>query len=402
MRYAHRPVSMLYGPIDPNERFRSRREAIRRRKRRRRAGVLGLLLAVVLAFGAGARYGIGGGTTQKAAAVPPVSAVALRGPQPRPLPVEVRGVHVTGPLASLPGKLASYMALQRYGLNTIQLDVKDEGGEIGFRPARVPLAERAGAVRSYYDPAQVARVARKRGLYLIGRVVTFQDPLLAAARPDLAIQRPDGSVWTTRAGLGWVNPYDRRVWDYAVSIGEAAARAGFDEIMFDYVRFPSDGDVAQARYPGRTTQRPARLIADFLAYAKHRLRPLGVRVSAALFGLAAARDLGIGQAPRLVSKHVDTVYPMSYPALYGSGELGLDDPAATPGETVFRTLAQYRRQLRGRSAHLVTWVQDFSGYTLLHVRAQIDAARLQGTKGFLLWNAEGVYTAPALAPASTG
>jgi hypothetical protein len=172
--------------------------------------------------------------------------------------------------------------------------------------------------------------------------------------------------------------------------------------MFDYVRFPSDGDVSQARYPGKTTQRPGQLIADFVAYAQKRLKPLGVRVSTALFGLAATRDMGIGQNPRLVAKHVDTVYPMSYPALYGSGELGLDDPAATPGETVFRTLAHYRRQLRGRSAHLVTWVQDFSGYTLEDVRAQIDAARLQGVKGYLLWNAAGVYTKGALAPASTG
>ena len=392
---------MLYGPIDPNERFRARREAIRRRKRRRRATLLALLLTVVIAVGAGARYGMSERAGPAAQAAPPVSA-AFEGPQPRPLPVEIRGVHVTGPLASLPGKLREYMALQRSGLNTIQLDVKDEGGEIGFDPAGVPLADRVGAVRSYYDPRAVARLVQKRGLYLIGRVVTFQDPLLAAARPDLAIQRPDGSVWTTSAGLGWVNPYDRRVWDYAVSVAEAAARAGFDEIMFDYVRFPSDGDVEQARYPGRTTQRPGRLIADFVAYAQKRLRPLGVRVSTALFGLAATRDLGIGQVPRLISKHVDTVYPMSYPALYGSGELGLDDPAATPGETVFRTLAHYRRQLRGRSAHLVTWVQDFSGYTLRDLRAQIEAARLQGVKGFLLWNAGGVYTARALAPAATG
>jgi hypothetical protein len=395
-------VPVLYGPIDPNERFRARREEIRRRKRRRRAAALALLLVVLLAVGAGARYGMTERSATAAKAAGPIPVFVAKGPQPRPLPVEVRGVHVTGPLASLPGKLEQYMALERYGLNTIQLDVKDEGGEIGFSPAGVPLAARAGAVRSYYRPADVARRAHKRGLYLIGRVVTFQDPVLAAARPDLAIRRPDGSVWTTSAGLGWVNPYDRRVWDYAVSVGEAAARAGFDEIMFDYVRFPSDGDVANATYPGRTTQRPGRLIADFVAYAQKRLKPLGVRVSTALFGLAAARDLGIGQVPRLISKHVDTIYPMSYPALYGSGELGLDDPAGTPGETVFRTLAQYNRQLRGRSAHVVTWVQDFSGYTLQDVRAQIDAARLQGAKGFLLWNAGGVYTAPALGAASTG
>jgi hypothetical protein len=396
---------MLYGPLDPNERFRARRAEIRRRKRRRRAAAFGVLLAVLIAVAVGARFGMSEGA--KAGKAGPVAAVdfswaAPTGRQPRPLPVEIRGVHVTGPLASLPGRLQQYMALDRHGLNTIQLDVKDEGGEVGFTPRSVALATKVGAARSYFEPRRVAKQAHARGLYLIGRVVTFQDPLLAAARPDLAIRRPDGSVWTTHAGLGWVNPYDRRVWDYAVSIAEEAARAGFDEIMFDYIRFPSDGDVSQAMYPGRTTQRPGRLVADFAEYARKRLKPLGVRVSTALFGLAATRDLGIGQVPRLISKHVDTVYPMAYPALYGGGELGIENPSASPGETVFRTLAHYRRQLRGRSAHLVTWVQDFSGYTLEDVRAQIDAARLQGTKGFLLWNAAGVYTEQALAPASTG
>jgi hypothetical protein len=396
---------MLYGPMEPNERFRARRAQIRRRRRRRRALALALVLLVLIAVGMGARYGMSDAekaTQAGPVAAPDLSWVAPTGRQPRPLPVEIRGVHVTGPLASLPGKLQQYMTLRRLGLNTIELDVKDEGGEIGFVPSAVPMASRIGATRSYYKPRQVARLAHAHGLYLIGRVVTFQDPLLSSARPDLAIRRPDGSVWTTSAGLGWLNPYDRRVWDYAVSIAESAARAGFDEIMFDYVRFPSDGDVSQAIYPGRTTQRPGQLVADFVSYARKRLKPLGVRISTALFGLAATRDMGIGQNPRLISKYVDTVYPMSYPALYGSGELGLDSPVATPGETVFRTLAHYRRQLRGRSAHLVTWVQDFSGYTLKDVRAQIEAARLQGVKGYLLWNAAGVYTKGALAPASTG
>jgi hypothetical protein len=403
MRYAPGPVPMLYGPIDPNERFRSRREAIRRRRRRRRAAVLLAVLAVFLALGMGARFGMRGDTkpvSRPVVAPPPSTTTAAASPsaQPRPLPVEIRGVHVTGPLASLPGRLEGYMRLKRYGLNTIQLDIKDEGGEIGFAPADVPLAGKVGAVRSFYEPRAVARLARKHGLYLIGRVVTFQDPVLARSRPDLAVRRPDGSVWTTSAGLGWVNPYDRRVWDYAVSIGAAAARAGFDEIMFDYVRFPSDGDVSAARYPGRTTQARSKLIADFVAYARERLRPLGVRVSTALFGLAATRDLGIGQTPRLIAKSADTVYSMSYPALYGSGELGLPDPEGAPGETVFRTLGHYRRELRGRPAQLATWVQDFSGYTPVQVQAQIDAARLQGAKGFLLWNAEGIYTVRALAP----
>ena len=393
---------MLYGPMDPNERFRARRDQIRRTKRRRRAAVLALLLAVLIALAMGAQLiGVdprapGGEPVAEAQTSAPAVATA---PRPRSLPVEIRGVHVTGALASLPGKLQEYVGYKRYGLNTIELDVKDEGGEIALTSSTVPLAKRLSAVRPYYRPREVARLAHRNGIYLIGRVVVFQDPQLARGRPDLAIQRPDGSVWTTSAGLGWVNPYDRRVWDYTVSVAADAARAGFDEIMFDYVRFPSDGDVAGAVYPGKTSVPRGRLISDFIAYAKRRLQPFGVRVSAAVFGLSATRDLGIGQVPRFISRHADTIVPMSYPALYGGGELGIQSPSSEPGETVFRTLSDFRRQVQGSRAQIVPWVQDW-GYAPEQVLAQIDAARLQGAKGYLLWNAEGRYTTSALAPAA--
>ncbi len=395
---------MLYGPMDPNERFRARRDQTRRKKRRRRAAVLALLLVAVIVVVMGARFvgenqSAGAPAPAGSAASDPGAATPAAG-TPRPLPVEIRGVHVTGALASLPGKFREYVGYKRYGLNTIELDVKDEGGEIGFSPANVPLARTVGATRRFYDPKALVGLAHRNGIYMIGRVVCFQDPKLAQGRPDLAVQRPDGSVWTTNAGLGWVNPYDRRVWDYCVSVAEAAARAGFDQIMFDYVRFPSDGDVGSAVYPGKTSVARGRVIADFVAYAKKRLEPRGTRVSAAVFGLSATRDLGIGQVPRWISKDVDSLSPMSYPVLYGDGELGLESPGAQPGETVFRTLTDFRRQVKGSRAQLVPWVQDWD-YAPQDVLAQIAAARLQGAKGYLLWNAYGLYTKAALAPAST-
>ncbi len=395
------PVSMLYGSMDPNERFRARRDQTRRRKRRRRAALLGVPLLAVVVLGAGWQLRSVRSHPKVRAASPvvvvtPSSATTRR---PRPLPVEIRGIHVTGALASLRGKLAQYARLRNQGLNTIELDIKDEGGEVGFAPSSVPLVKAIGAARGYYDPVKVARQLHAKGIYLIGRVVVFQDPRLAVARPQLAIHRSNGSVWTTSAGLGWVDPYDKRVWAYDVGIAAAAARAGFDEIMFDYVRFPSDGNVGDAIYPSRTAETRGRVIADFAAYADAHVRPLGTRISTALFGLSATRDLRIGQIPRWISAHVDTVSPMAYPTLYGSGELGIEHPSDQPGETVFRTLGDFHRQLRGSSAHLVPWIQDW-GYDLQQVRAQIDSARLQGAKGYLLWNAEGLYTSGALAAAN--
>ena len=395
----HAPVSMLFPPIDPNERFRERRAAARRRKRLRRSAVICAFLLAIGLLGVGARFV---GTAQTQPSVTDLATLAASPTTgPRTLPIELRGVHLTMALASLPGKLDEYLDLEHDGLTALELDVKDENGEVGFAPSAVPLAVSSGAARDYYAPRDVARRAHERGLYLIGRIVTFEDPVLSRARPDLAIRHTDGSVWRDAAGLGWTNPYDKRVWKYNLDLAAAAARAGFDEIMFDYVRFPSDGDVGRAVYRNPASLGRREAIPAFLRYARSRLDRYGVRVSAAVFGLSAARDLGIGQLPRRMAPYLDTVYAMTYPSLFGQGELGLQDPSRTPGATVARALRKFEIALRGRNTLLVPWVQDFSfsvPYGIDEVRAQIDAARLLGAKGYMLWNAECVYTDGALEP----
>jgi hypothetical protein len=399
---------MLFEQMEPNERFRARRENARRRRRRRRAVAVGFLLAVTASLAAGARFVIhedgapAAGAKESPAAAKPVAQQPTPMKAPRKLPDEVRGIHVTMALASLDGKLQEYLELVDDGMNTIELDVKDENGEVGFLASAVPLARAVGAARPYYRPREAARLIHSKGVYLIGRVVVFEDPRLSAGRPELAIKNPDGSIWRNHAGLGWTNPYDKRVWDYNVSIAEVAARAGFDEIQFDYVRFPTDGDVESIIYPNKTSTPPGWVIAEFVHYAAKRLKPLGVRISTDVFGLAATRDLGIGQIPKRISKYVDTVYPMVYPSHYGKGEYGLEDPNASPGPTVEWSLADFRRELKSSKAELIPWLQDFSygrSYGLADVRAQIEAARLMGARGYLLWNPLGIYTPGALAPA---
>jgi hypothetical protein len=394
---------MLFEPLEPHERFRARREAARRRTRRRRRTAAAILLGGVASVALGTTV-ITGEETQRPGATTAAAATAKpAGPVLAPLPDEVRGIHVTMALASLPGKLDEYLALESEGLNTIQLDIKDENGEVGFIPSAVPLATRVGAAKPYYRPRAVARLCERQGIYLIGRVVVFEDPRLAEGAPRFALKTRDGSIWRTRGGLAWSNPYDRRVWDYNVSLAEVAARAGFDEIQFDYVRFPSDGDVEGVVFPGRTAKEPGWVIAEFLHYASKRLRPLGVRVSADVFGLAATRDLGIGQVPRRLGKHLDAISPMVYPSHYSSGEFGLPDPNADPGATVAYSLTHFRRELRGTGAQLRPWLQDFSHgrtYGLAEVQEQIEAARKLGASGYLLWNPSGIYTPGALAPKS--
>ncbi len=364
-----------------------RRLEARRRRHKQRLVAAGALLALI---SAGVVGGVIATHVDKHKAVRAAARAQPKpqpqGLQPRPLPDEVHGVHVTMALAGLPGKLEQYIALKQDGLNAIELDVKDENGHVG--PG------------TYYKSRRVARVVHAHGIYLIGRVVTFEDPVLSEKRPALAIRNADGTLWHNNAGLGWTNPYDRRVWAYNLNVAVTAAKAGFDEIQFDYVRFPSDGDLTQIRYPGPHPQAMRWTIPAFVQYAAQRLHPLGVKVSVDVFGLSATRDLGIGQLPRRVSSYADAVYPMVYPSHYNPGEYGIDQPDDHPGLVVSRSLADFRRALEGRKTRLTPWLQDFSlgrPYTLEDLQLQIAAAKAHHANGFLLWNPEGVYTTAALA-----
>ncbi|MDX6512447.1 MAG: hypothetical protein QOE36_1951 [Gaiellaceae bacterium] len=390
-----------------DDRHRRRREEKQKRIRRRRRTALAVLLALV-AGGVSGGYVLAGGGSGGGKSAGAAQATTTEKAKPRPKPhrappTEVRGVHVTMALASIPGKLGEYFALRTSGLNAIELDVKDENGEVGFIPSSVPLAKAVGAAKAYYKPRVVAREAHRHGLYLIGRVVTFEDPILSEKRPAFAIRTSDGSIWRNSAGLGWTNPYDRRVWKYNVDLATAAIRAGFDEIQFDYVRFPSDGDLSIIRYPGVHPQPMGWTVPAFVQYASKRIHPLGARLSVDVFGLSATRDLGIGQYPSRIGRYVDAVYPMVYPSHYNSGEFNLDDPSANPSATVANSLTDFQRALTGRKARIVPWLQDFSlgrTYTINEVREQITAARLLHTGGYLLWNPVGLYSSGALAPAT--
>jgi hypothetical protein len=392
------PPRSVLQPVDPNARHKARRLAARQARRKRHLVAAGALLSLIAAGV------LGGILATHVRGDKPIRAAVREKPkpqglQPRPWPEEVRGVHVTMALAGIPGKLDEYIAMKADRLNTIQLDIKDENGDVGFS-VDVPLARKVGAAKRYYDAQLAVSKIHAAGLYLVGRVVTFEDPLLSAGAPSLSVQRAGGGRWLNNAGLGWTNPYDRRVWKYNVDIAVEAAKLGFDEIQFDYVRFPSDGDISQIVYPGKKAQPMGWTIPLFLKYARERLKPLGVRVSADVFGLSATRDLGIAQFPRRMAPFLDAIYPMVYPSHYVSGEFNIIDPDSRPGTTVAYSLRDFREKLRGYKVKLIPWLQDFSlgrSYSLADVQDEIQAARLEHVKGFMLWNAAGVYTEKALA-----
>jgi hypothetical protein len=389
-----------------NERRSHQRSSLRRTHRRRRAAALASI-AVVVCVAAGAWTSLGGGNQRRV----PVDA-SLRTPKvvvpPKvaastnhvPMPKFVRGVHVSLGIAASPTKLNRFYDLTSKGLNTLEIDVKDENGEVGYTVGAPALARKIGATRSYYHAKKLVSDAHAAGIYVIGRIVCFEDPVLSNAMPSHAIRTTSGGIWKNAAGLGWTNEYDPFVWNYLISLSKSAANMGFDEIQYDYVRFPTDGDTADAVWPHKVNETYANTIYRFLKKARAAIKPMGVNISANVFGLAAHEDLNIGQNPTKIAPLLDAISPMAYPSHYGKGEYNLTDPDNAPGATVTFTMGDFRAAMPSASkTEIRPWLQDFSmgrTYTQADVIAQINAAERGGAKGWLLWNADVVYHDGAL------
>jgi hypothetical protein len=390
-----------------DERRGRERSTMRRTHRRRRAAALASI-AVVVCVAAGAWTSLGGGNQKRvpvdlksstpAVAPPKVKAVASNHVA---MPKLVRGIHVSLAVAGSPSHMAQFMNLTSKGLNTLEIDVKDENGEVGFTAGAPALARKIGATRNYYNARQLIQGAHAAGIYVIGRIVCFEDPILSKQLPAHAIRTTSGGVWTNAAGLGWTNEYDPFVWNYIASLSKVAAKMGFDEIQYDYVRFPTDGPIGNAVWPHKVNEPYASTIYRFLKRMRADVKPLGVNISANVFGLAAHENLGIGQNPTKIAPLLDAISPMAYPSHYSRGEYNLADPDSEPGPTVTYTMGDFRAAISSSDAktQIRPWLQDFSlghTYTLADVRAQINAAERGGAGGWLLWNADDVYHEDAL------
>jgi len=315
-------------------------------------------------------------------------------------PVLAKGVHVSIYLAGSETDLGKMMDLvKRTELNALEIDLKDEAGQIAF-PLDYPLAVQAGSPTKYVDLDSAVDRMRYAGIYTICRIVVFKDPKLAKARPDLTVHNGNGEPW----GQGiWLDPYSREVWDYNVAVAVAAARAGFNEVQFDYMRFPSDGNISTCVYPHQDKRTPGEVIDGFITYARARLAPYNVFVSADLFGLTASKqgEMGIGQRVGDIAGRVDYISPMVYPSHYNAGEYGIKVPEANPHDIVLKSLQDFGKAMSGGNAQLRPWLQDFSlkvTYTPDMVRRQIDACTEAGIKQWLLWDPECTYSESALKP----
>lgn len=312
---------------------------------------------------------------------------------------QFRGVHFSGWAAGSTKARRRFIAdMKGAGFNAVVVALKDYDGKMFVRD--VPLASETRAyINAIPDLPGMVKDFEDAGIYTIARIAIFKDDHLARARPDLAVHFPDGRIWTNDKGTAWVDPYKKEVWNYVIDIASRAAAAGFDEIQFDFIRFPSDGKTRQCRY-SRADHSPATASAalrELLTLAGARLRPLGVKLSIDTFGLTASVDdgMGIGQTLEQMADLVDFVSPMMYPSHYAPGEYGLRSPNHAPYETVRRGTRDALTRLGGRPAALRPFLQDFTmgvRYTPAHVRAQILAVEELGVRGWILWNAQNRYS----------
>ena len=325
-------------------------------------------------------------------------------------PETVRGLYVNSWSAGSRRRLAALIALaDSTEINSFVIDIKDASGYVSH-PSHVPLARDIGATGEIRIPSLSYLLGKleEAGIYPIARIVIVKDPLLAEARPDLAVQDTAGGVWVDGKGIVWMNPYQREVWDYHVALAREVASWGFPEVQWDYVRFPDApaSEIGRTSFPGAGGQPKADAIRDFLAYSRDGLADMGVRVTADVFGVttSATRDVGIGQVWESFIDVVDVALPMVYPSHYWKGSFGIDTPNAYPYEIVRSALEEGLKrsaQVPGAGATR-PWLQDFTlgkpPYGAAEVRAQIQATYDVGIDEWILWNPGSRYTAEALEP----
>ena len=349
----------------------------------------------------------------------PITAEATPTPEPEPEGFSlkawkedhtpVKGIYVTGPVAGserMPGLIE---LLDKTELNAMVIDIKNDGGEITFKmPEDEQPAVMGNCVRYIRDIEALMAELKEHEIYTIARIVCFKDPMLAAARDDLALIDTDGKPITDSNNLAWVNPCSEEVWEYITDIALYCADLGFDEIQFDYVRFPVGNGTEKADYKVEVTEENKHdYICSFLTYAAERLHEKNVPLTADLFGTVIGNptDVGkVGQDYAELASTVDALCPMIYPSHYGNGVFGLDVPDAKPYDTVKAALGLSAQELSSieddKRAVVRPWLQDFTAtwvkghisYGAEEVQSQIQGVYDAGYDEWRLWNAKNNYS----------
>ncbi len=315
-------------------------------------------------------------------------------------PFKVKGLYLTVyGAASRKLREAALEAIELNNLNALVIDVKGDRGFIPFK-VDLPLAQEIGAQKPILIKDMPALMAslKEKGLYLIARIVVFKDDPLAQARPAWAVKNKGGGVFRDREKLRWVDPFRREVWEYNIAIAKIAAELGFDEIQFDYVRFPDNRGVGFSKPANEDSRTEA--ITGFLTAAHKALTPYNVLVAADIFGYVCwnYNDTDIGQKIAPIVNAVDLISPMVYPSGYHLGIPKYRNPVKHPYEIIYLSLKRAQERTGASPLRFRPWLQAFRDYAFgggdfkeERMRVQIKAADDFGASGWMFWNPRNVY-----------
>jgi hypothetical protein len=287
-------------------------------------------------------------------------------------------------------------------VNGFVIDMKDEFG-LNYHSENADFRRNEGVghgkvrdVRALIDTLHAHKI------FAIARVVVFKDPTAARANPAWTIRRPDSSVWLDKKGISWVDPYNHALWEYNIGVAEELVRLGFDEIQFDYIRFPEPyKSLPPQVFPASNGQSKPELLASFLKTARERLNKLGVRSTADVFGFVTTvhGPLEVGQWWEKLAPVADVMLPMCYPSHFPHGSFGIARPNAEPYQIqkISIDAARERDQKLGivTPEHVRPWLQAFSlgkpEYGPEQLQAQKQAVYDAGYDGWVLWHPGSKY-----------
>lgn len=291
-------------------------------------------------------------------------------------------------------------------INSVIIDIKDSTGRIGFNVLDKDLEKLGSVEKRITDIRGLTNMLHQNNIYIIGRISVFQDPYLTKKKPEWSIvKKSDGTVWKDRKGLSFLDPANKQVWEYIVSIALDAYKQGFDEINFDYIRYPSDGNIKDINYRLKDGKTRADNLEEFFKYLNQEVKKnQNIPMSADLFGLTTeiSDDMGIGQVWEKAFPHFDFLAPMIYPSHYPSGQNGFKNPAEHPYEVINQALigaVKKTNAIGGNTNKIRPWLQDFdlgAIYTKEMVRKQIQAVYDNKLSSWMLWDPRNQYTKEAL------
>lgn len=322
--------------------------------------------------------------------------------------IEVKGLYLTSYSASSSKTIDNFINfIKNTELNAVVIDIKDYSGQLAY-DSQVELVNQLQTDRDLIkDLPSLIQKLHDNNIYVIARQTVFQDPELSSKKPDWSVKNSaTGGLWYDWKGLTWTDPTRQEVWNYNLAIAKEAINLGFDEINFDYIRFPSDGPMKQMQFANLQGRTKAQVIAAFFQFLHENLKDEPAYISGDLFGYTTERedDMNIGQQIEDAALYFDYVCPMVYPSHYPSGHLNLANPAAHPYEVISQAIKKGIESLtpikiEGQEpieyrAKIRPWLQAFNMgaiYSPDMIDAQIQASNKNGGFGYLLWNARNVY-----------